>query len=293
MSDAKVNPIERRSTNVRATATEKKAKSGEFYRAFLGTAIVYNEYSEIMWGSREIIEPRAAKRAVAECDVRANQNHDDNYVLGRTRSIPVGPDGESSLVLVEDDKGVHVTCYPADTTYARNLGELMARGEVDQMSFQFRVPPGGDHWDGTVDEPVRHIDEIFPLYDVAFVVYPAYPQTSASAETIVRSAGIDYDAVRRVYAKAKLGVPMTQAEAKFSVNFAQWASESTRSVRGCPGTCAKLSTSTGTWIVPAAEDIIGAVNKQEGLEGLDEARARELEFLRMQLECIRLSLRVF
>ena len=169
----------------------------------------------------------------------------------------------------------------------------MARGEIDQMSYQFRVPPDGDHWDGEIDAPVRHVDEIFPLYDVAFVVYPAYPQTSASVETVVRSAGVDFDALRRVYAKAKLGIPMTQAEAKFSVNFAQWATESSRSMRGCLGACARLSTSTGTWTVPVAEEIIGAVNKQEGLEGLDEARARELELLRMQLDCIQLSLRGF
>jgi HK97 family phage prohead protease len=281
-------PIERRSTHIPALTREEN-REGKIYRTFNGTAIVYGEYSEIIFGFREINEPRAAKRAVAENDVRANQNHDDNYVLGRTKGQPAGPNGEPSLVLTEDDKGVHVVNYPPDTTYANNLAALLARGDIDSMSYQFRVPSDGEYWDGDVDAPVRHVTEIYPLYDVAFVVYPAYPQSSASVETVVRSAGVDYDALRLVYSKTKLGLPMTEAEAKFSANAARWMDESSRALRGCAGTCSKMTTSVGTWTVPIPGEIIDA-KKNEELEG---ARVRELDLLRMQLDCIRLSLRTF
>ena len=61
-----------------------------------------------------------------EDDVRVLFNHDNNYVLGRTIS------GTASL---EIDERLKYTCTLPDTSYARDLIELMERGDITQSSL--------------------------------------------------------------------------------------------------------------------------------------------------------------
>lgn len=169
----------------------------------IGHAAVFDRMSEELgfagFSFRERIARGAFRKALdADQDVRMLIEHDPRWVLARTRS--------RTLELTEDPRGLRVYADVAPTTYAADLRVLMERGDVDQMSFGFRV--GADEWvernleDGTT-EVVRTITEIESLLDVSVVTFPAYPQTDASVRSVVAGTeivgpdgSIDEDALR-------------------------------------------------------------------------------------------------
>lgn len=134
---------------------------------FTGRAIVYGSTSVDFGGWSEIINPGAASRTLAaNPDVRFLMNHDANRLLARTVS--------STLGLTEDADGVMVDAQMANVSYARDLAELLDRGDLTQMSFGFWVVR--DEWSANL-----HIVHEFDLDggDVSAVTFPAYTQTSA------------------------------------------------------------------------------------------------------------------
>lgn len=136
-----------------------------------GHAAVFNAWSENLGGFREQIAP-GAFRGVTKQDVRLTINHDPNRVLARSTS--------GSLELRQDPRGLGVNARVANTSYARDLDELMSNGIVNQMSFMF-AEPVRDRWEeGEDGVPRRTILEFGTVYDVAVVTYPAYRQTNAS-----------------------------------------------------------------------------------------------------------------
>jgi hypothetical protein len=145
-------------------------------RKIRGTAVVFNQRSENLGGYVEQIEP-AAFDGCDMSDARCLFNHSVNHVLGRTTS--------RTLVLTRDGNGVKFECDPPDTTYARDLAESMDRGDIDQCSFSFTIPPGGAVWseDKAAGVTVRTVKKISRLYDVSVVTFPAYPQTSSEIRT--------------------------------------------------------------------------------------------------------------
>lgn len=141
-----------------------------------GYAAVFDQLSEDLGGFREKIRYGAFRKTIKEDDIRALMNHDSNYVLARNVA--------GTLSLSEDDHGLKIEIDPPDTTWARDLMVSMERGDVDQMSFAFRVRKDGSEWtekDGLVE---RELIDVM-LYDVSVVTFPAYPQTIAQ----VRDAG--------------------------------------------------------------------------------------------------------
>lgn len=140
----------------------------------VGYAAVFNQASEDLGGFVEIIRP-GAFRDVLGNDVRALFNHDANYVLGRNSS--------GTLRLEEDGRGLASRITPPETQWAKDLVVSMRRGDVDQMSFGFKV--GEDEWSkdksGTVTREIRRVER---LHDVSVVTYPAYPQTTAEARSM-------------------------------------------------------------------------------------------------------------
>jgi HK97 family phage prohead protease len=129
----------------------------------------------------EIFRSKAFSRAIKEKqDVRALKNHDVNLLLGRTKN--------KTLDLAEDDKGLLMIASPPNTQTARDTIEEVREGYIDEMSFSFTVPKGGEKW-STVDG--KTLREIFDadLFDVSVVTYPAYGKTSASVRSEeIRSA---------------------------------------------------------------------------------------------------------
>ena len=158
----------------RAFGANIELRAAEDGQKIVGYAAVFNSYSEDLGGFRERIAAGAFAN-VLENDVRALFNHESDIVLGRTKS--------GTLTLEEDETGLRVEITPPDTQAARDVMELLKRGDVDQMSFAFRV--GKDMWTKNEDETIeRTITEIASLYDVSVVTYPAYPDTSAAVRSL-------------------------------------------------------------------------------------------------------------
>lgn len=137
-----------------------------------GYAAVYNTLSVDLGGMREMIAPGAFARSLTG-DVRALYDHDTGLVLGRTKS--------GTLKLYDDDKGLRVEVSPPNTAMARSIVESIRRGDVDQMSFGFRTLR--DRWTSQGDIAIRTLEEV-ELFEVSFVAFPAYPDTSAAVRSL-------------------------------------------------------------------------------------------------------------
>lgn len=144
-----------------------------------GMAAVFNATSEDLGGFREMIAPGAFAKTLQESDIRALFNHDSNFVIGRNRA--------GTLRLAETEAGLSIEADLPPTTWAADLRESMARGDIDQMSFGFRAVR--DEWPEM--GKLRVLREV-RLYDVSVVTFPAYPQTSVG----LRSMGDVLQAIR-------------------------------------------------------------------------------------------------
>lgn len=151
--------------------SEAASSPGEIH----GYAAVFNERSEEMWGFQEIISPGAFNDSLTnDDDVRALWNHDENHILGRKKS--------GTLTLQEDARGLKVKIQLPDTQVARDLVTSMKRGDVDQMSFGFRVEEERWEEDEENDIVLRTLLRA-RLFDVSVVTFPAYRQTTAEARS--------------------------------------------------------------------------------------------------------------
>lgn len=137
-----------------------------------GYAAVYDRLSEDLGGWRERIARGAFAAALGE-DIRAFWNHDAGEVLGRTKS--------GTLRLSDDERGLRIEVDPPNTAMARARVETVRRGDVDQMSFGFRALD--DEWAVEDGMPVRTLRAV-QLFEVSFVTFPAYPETSAAVRSL-------------------------------------------------------------------------------------------------------------
>jgi len=136
-------------------------------RTIAGYAAVFNSEADIGGMFREVILPGAFSDSLQSADVRALVDHDSGRVIGRSKA--------GTLRLTEDERGLAVEIDLPDTTDGRDLGELVSRGDIDGMSFGFRVTH--DEWDETVVPNIRTIHAI-ELHEVSAVTWPAYADTS-------------------------------------------------------------------------------------------------------------------
>ena len=167
--------IEKRVFTLDSLKVERRGKAGEL--RIVGHAAVFNTAVDIGGWFREQVAPGAFRRAIAEDDVRSLFNHDPNYILGRSKA--------GTLKLSEDDTGLHTITIPPDTSYARDLMVSLERGDVNQMSFGFRVRK--EQWDeGSADLPLRTLLEV-ELFDVSPVTFPAYPTTDVGLRDMART----------------------------------------------------------------------------------------------------------
>jgi HK97 family phage prohead protease len=99
--------------------------------------------------------------------------------------LPLARTKNGTLLLTEDEVGLRFDAELPDTTEAKDLYTLIERGDVDQMSFAFRVIR--QKWNS--DRTERTLTEVsLADGDVSVVTYPAYPTTSVEAREHLRKA---------------------------------------------------------------------------------------------------------
>ncbi len=167
---------------VRTTPANFEIREDDTGMYFEGYAAVFDSPSEPLPFIERIA--RGAFRTSlkkSRNDIKLLWNHDTSLVLGSTRA--------KTLTLIEDERGLKVSAQLPNTSAGRDAKELLARGDVDSMSFGFSVPSGGDVWNAEGTE--RTLKSV-RLHEVSIVAFPAYSGTAGT--TSVR--GLDLVAER-------------------------------------------------------------------------------------------------
>jgi HK97 family phage prohead protease len=141
-----------------------------------GYAAVFNSQSQDLGGFVERILPGAFKRSLTKPDnIRALLEHDPQRLLGRV--------GARTLSLQEDKKGLYFELSLPDTSYGRDLGVLVERGDISGCSFGFHVPKGGDYWDMRSGQLMRDLVAV-DLHEITITGNPAYLDTTVAKRSM-------------------------------------------------------------------------------------------------------------
>lgn len=157
-----------------STAAKREGDNGQ--RFITGIAAVYNVYSEVMFPDfRERLLPGCFDDSLNDKsrDIIATYNHDFEKVLGRQKS--------GTLYLRPDTDSLYVECLASEVSFSRDLLLQVERGDITSMSFTFDVIE--DEWelkDGVRYRDVKKAD----LYEVAWVIDPAYLETTAGTRSL-------------------------------------------------------------------------------------------------------------
>jgi HK97 family phage prohead protease len=180
---SKMKKTERRTFTVR-NIEARQAEDGTMRMA--GYAAVFNEAS-LPLPFIEKIAPGAFTKTLQETpDVRLLANHE---------GLPMARTKNGTMRLYEDEVGLYFEAELANTQEARDLYTLVERGDVDQMSFAFRVIR--QNW--SKDRTERTLTEVsLADGDVSIVTYPAYPATSVEAREALKKAVLQIKEGREV-----------------------------------------------------------------------------------------------
>lgn len=143
-------------------------------RVIEGYAAVFDQVASIGLFDEVIRRGAFSETLSKKPDVRATIEHEGGLTtIGRTTA--------GTLELQEDDHGLRVKIWPPDTQAGRDAAILLERGDINQMSFAFRVPEGGDERVRGKDARWLRVLKQIDLNDgdVALVSYPAYSSTTA------------------------------------------------------------------------------------------------------------------
>lgn len=158
-------------------------------RHLVGMAIPYGEWSEDLGGFRERIMPGAARETIARDDIRAQFNHDSNFILGRVSA--------GTLRLWEDQRGLHYDATLPDTQWARDLVVSIGRQDITGNSFAMWVGEGDEEWVKDASGLRRTIRRL-TLREIGPQPYPAYPQSTVAVRSLDRP-----EVVREVRARGE------------------------------------------------------------------------------------------
>ena len=164
----------------------RESAMGAEYLTVTGYAAVFDQMSLDLGGFREIIEPGAFADVLGA-------SPDVHLVIGHNMDLPLARTRNGTLELGEDIRGLKMWArIDSRLSYAKDLAVQLKSGLVDQMSFAFTIPEGGDTW--TVDDAgsvTRTVNRIDGLYDVSVVAAGAYPQTDVQAVRALLRAAAD------------------------------------------------------------------------------------------------------
>lgn len=163
---SKIENLERRNYAFPVTVTGEEDK-----RSVEGYALLFDTPSDGL-SFTEIIERNALDGVIAKSNVFALLNHDsERGILARSKN------GEGTLTLTVDDKGLKYRFEAPRTALGDELLEYLRRGEISESSFAFTVAK--ETWDYRDDGSwKRTIHQIDRLFDVSPVFDAAYSATS-------------------------------------------------------------------------------------------------------------------
>ena len=195
------NPnVEKRTFNLESKI-ETREVDGKERNVVVGYGSVYNSRSENLGGFYEYISEGAfTDELINSSDVRALINHDPNLILARSKN------GEGTLKLNADAKGLKYEFEMPDTSYARDLLINMKNNNLNQSSFAFTIPSGGDEWSSDdAGNNIRTINKIDRLFDISVVTYPAYSQ--ADSDVMVAQRGLkEFENKKKLVKHSLLGL---------------------------------------------------------------------------------------
>jgi HK97 family phage prohead protease len=154
-----------------------KITRGANGRTVEGYAMVYEQPSEDMGFIETIKTGAISQDTIANSDIFARLNHDDDHVLARSK------DGKGSLKLSIDEMGLKYSFEAPMTSQGDELLSYLDRGEITQSSFAFCVSQdeGSERWYNDENGNLhRDIFKIEKLFDVSPVFQPAYSMTTCN-----------------------------------------------------------------------------------------------------------------
>lgn len=164
-----------------------------------GVPIVFERETIIQdWAGqfKEIIDRNALRKTDLK-DVRLFVNHDTNKItLARSKN------GKGTMQLSVEDDGLHMKAELdiENNVEAKSLYSAVKRGDMDGMSFMFRVD--GEEWSDLDKEvPTRRITSISIVHEVSVVNFPAYQQTSVNARSSQESETSVLAEARKAYSE--------------------------------------------------------------------------------------------
>lgn len=143
-----------------------------------GYAAVFDKRSHDLGGFVEVIRPGAFTRSLKEHpDVRAFVEHDPQHIIGRRSA--------GTLDVAEDAHGLRVEITPPDTQAGRDVIENVRAGNLDGMSFAFRIPnrEKGQRFNFNVEPILRELLDV-DVTEVSVVALPAYPDTDVAVRSL-------------------------------------------------------------------------------------------------------------
>lgn len=165
---------------LRIAEIRAEAPAGATGLILVGRPVVYDQPTVIKDKFGEYIEVirRGALDGADLSDTRLLYNHDLSRVpLART---------PKTMQFKLDPAGLTMIAELPDTEEGRSVYTAVKRGDLTGMSFAFKVPEGGSHFDAKTN--TRTITKIEKIYECSIVPFPAYPQTSVEARAAIEGA---------------------------------------------------------------------------------------------------------
>jgi HK97 family phage prohead protease len=150
------------------------------------------------------------RQAEAKVDIVSFYNHDENQILARQSA--------GTLVLTEDDAGISYEIVLARTSYANDLAENVAVGNVAGASFMFAARSPGLVVTKEAGVYLRDIHRASALLEIGPVVSPAYAATDCqvavrSVEQLIGSIAVVPHRSDSTATRARLAIARMKANA--------------------------------------------------------------------------------
>lgn len=161
-------------------AAEEESKGN----VIVGMPIVFEKKTNLEF-FEEVIERGALDEADLS-DVLFFVNHDTSKIP-LARSKKKNKESTMTMEVTGDGLKIEATLDTENNSDARNLYSAVSRGDIDGMSFMFRIDD--EEWENLEsDLPLRRIKKIAIVHEVSAVSFPAYEDTSIDARNVLVDA---------------------------------------------------------------------------------------------------------